>query len=116
METTKHEANQAGPMVDQDLDIEMVPGTELLTNTTLVDRFHDHNGKDGPILIPQPSRALDDPLVRCVVFNVWQAQSVLTDSIELEPLVEEPHHGQSMHLRSLEYHAQSVYLSLDADL
>lgn len=50
--------------VDSRLHIEVVPGTEILTDIEGVSVVH--GGRSNVVLVPHPSPNLDDPLVRGV--------------------------------------------------
>lgn len=63
METMQRKDEQARLAVEQELNVEMLPGTELLADTAMVHRVHDHNNPSSTVLIPQPSASKDDPLV-----------------------------------------------------
>jgi hypothetical protein len=45
------------------LDVEMYPGTEIMTDYLGSHLAHNHNEKRATVLVPQPSHQLDDPLV-----------------------------------------------------
>lgn len=53
-----------------DVKVELYPGTEImgedLVNGHLI---HRHNNRDGVVLVPQPSRNSDDPLVRTTMLQ-----------------------------------------------
>lgn len=54
---------QARLAAEQELNIEMLPGTEILSDISNLHRVHAHNTPDSTVLVPQPSASPDDPLV-----------------------------------------------------
>jgi hypothetical protein len=97
----------------QEMNVEMLPGTEILTDVGNLRRIHDHNTQDSMVLVPQPSADPNDPLV-------WEARTShsaweLIKISELESKVEDLDHGQSMLFRSVEHHAQSVHCAVVAN-
>lgn len=63
MSTVLTTEQQTRLAAERDFNVEMLPGTELLTDSTFGHRIHDRNVVNSTILIPQPSKLLDDPLV-----------------------------------------------------
>ena len=60
----------------QELDVELIPGTEILSRNRengLV--LGEKGGYDGMILVPQPSLDLHDPLVRSSERNLQLRRS-----------------------------------------
>lgn len=53
---------QARLAVEQELHVEMLPGTELLEDIGNLHRIHDHNAANSTVLVPQPSSFPNDPL------------------------------------------------------
>ena len=62
MATTQMD-EQTRAAIEHEFEVEMLPGTELLTNASFTHRVHNHNSANSTVLIPQPSKNLDDPLV-----------------------------------------------------
>lgn len=63
MASTQTEEQQARLAAEHDLHVEMLPGTEILTDIGNTHRIHAHNVAESTVLIPQPSLSPDDPLV-----------------------------------------------------
>lgn len=70
--------------VEHRLHVELIPGTEILTDLTTTHFIHGKH-KD-VVLVPQPSMTdIHDPLVRC--WTQWRNET-LTIGLELEPVLE----------------------------
>lgn len=64
MSSVPNTEQQARLAVEQELHIEMLPGTELLEDVGNLHRIHDHNAVNSTVLVPQPSSSPNDPLVK----------------------------------------------------
>jgi hypothetical protein len=102
--------------VEKERHVELLPGTEIMTDIGGVHFVHAHNAPNATVLVPQPTSNIHDPLVMFPSVPVW-AQDLLTDiSEELVSNVESCRHVHARFLRAVHQHYGSVDCSSDPDL
>lgn len=63
MSSVRNTERQQELAAAQEMNVEMLPGTEFLTDVGNLHRIHDRNAQDSTVLVPQPSADPNDPLV-----------------------------------------------------
>lgn len=90
MEQAEHVSNPT-PMAalpEREIEVDLVPGTEVMANMDGVSFYRDSNNQDTVALIPQPTNDPHDPLVSITPTLPCLLLSVLTKALLFGPLSE----------------------------
>lgn len=68
MERAEHVSNLTpmAPRIEREVEVDIVPGTEVMTNMDGASFDHDSGNQDTIVLIPQPTADPHDPLVSTI--------------------------------------------------
>jgi hypothetical protein len=57
--------------IEKERHVELLPGTEVMTDIGSVHFVHAHNAPNATVLVPQPTSDIHDPLVTLTFVLLW---------------------------------------------